>query len=856
MNKFSRISVLLLCIVMLLSLIPNAYGAEMTDGEKATYVLNHQVDGDNYSGPALQYFSPYRIACTLDKKSITMKNCVFALYNTTNDTVIPAYCSDISVLANANYSYRRINLEDSTFAAEAAGLIRAIVYNGFYLSPIEGETDAEHELRVEEELKRLGEAAGVEDLTIGEAITGTQAAIWQAAHSSSMVYTDFLLSMYMTDVSDSVRYYDICNEERYNGHVKYNGIQNDNAKIDAASDRRVGSRIQAVYTYLMSLEPMAPMDSVVSPASFVNLDGPYAIENGNGTFDMKVTVTVNVHMEEGDSLTLTASLGDKYKASAALTDGTQTVTLILSNVPDELRDESVLLEIAGQQSGFDVYLFDADGDRNASQSMVGMVDCRLPVYTSISAPIEEGNNDRILNFYKTTLVPNGTDEYEKVPLEGITFDIFFVAKLSDYLMGRVQLPDAKDYDHPEISDFTLITGTDGKASLNLTQKGMPDGVYLVVEREHPAIKAPVDPFYVVVPTTNPEGTGYIYEINIQPKNDIKGLIKIEKDVITLGNDSASVDAYKDHTWIIGTNIPEDIANGKSFVISDTLDPRLDYIGNMKVQIEAVDGQTVLAELTAGTDYTVTVTDVDSLAEGTPSDAFTVSLTRLGMGTVATAIGENSYDDYMLRVYFDAQINANSTPATEIPNEAYLDYTNSVNFDFSAKSDKPVVYTGGAKLLKTDYTDATIVLPGAEFEVYRMATEDEILAGENLVRLPGYASAMVKVPFFDNEALAGDKVTTATTDENGELTIYGLSYGTYYLRETKAPAGYNLPNEPIEITIDAQSHMEENVIVVGNISGTILPGTGGSGTNIYILLGLLLLSLSAVLLLKKSRTNEV
>ncbi len=846
MNK-SRFLWLLMCISLLCSLIANALGAEASVGEQATYVLNHQVDGDGYDGPELQYFSPYRIACTLNQERIQMKNCIFSLYNTTNDQVIPVYCSDISVLANPNYSYRRLNLEDSTFAAGAAGQIRAIVRNGFYIMPIEGEASEAHEVRVRQELERLGAAAGVEDLTIGEAITGTQAAIWQAAHGSGLVYTDFLHSMYMTDVSDSVRYYELCDEERQNGHHDYNGIRNDNANLTTASDRWGGERIQAVYTYLLSLEPLPPGDSIVSASDFRRIEGPYATDNGDGTFDLEVNVTVNVRVEEGDLLLLTASPGEGYETSALLADGTQTVNLKLSGLPQELMTEKVLLSISGQQSGYDVYLFDSTGDRETSQSMVGVFDGRLPVYAELSASISHANTDRILRFYKTT----GGDD--RVPLEGITFDIFYVAELGDYLAGRVELPPAAEYAYGT-ADLTLITDAEGRASVNFTRMGMPDGVYLVVEREHPAIKAPVEPFYVIMPTTNSQGTGYDYEVTVQPKNDLKGTVRIEKDVITLGNDSASVDAYADHTWIIGTNIPEDIAGGKSFLISDTLDPRLDYTGSLRVQVETKDGGTLLLLLEEGRDYLLSVTDAESLSGEAGSDAFSVSLTPAGMTSIADCIGENSYEDYMLRVYFQCRINSNADLGEEIPNQASLEYLNSVNFHFSVLSDRPVVYTGGVQLRKEDALDPAVVLPGAVFEVYRRATEEEVALGQGLYTLPGQSAPMVRVSFFPTSDLTGERVTSVTTDGTGMAKIYGLAYGTYCLLETTAPRGYNLLPEPIELLIHSESHSPDNLIVIENTQGTVLPSTGGPGTDLPLAIGLTLLCTAALLLfLRKIRT---
>ena len=852
MKKYSRLLSLLLCVLLILPLAATVHAAGAVAGETDTYVLNHDMDGDGYSGPDLQYFSSYRIEAYMNRNLITMKNCIFTLYNTTNGEVIPAYCSDISVLVNPSYSYRRINLEDSTFAASAANRIRAIVLNGFYLMPIDGETDAEHAVRVAEELKRLADAAGVEDLTIGEAITGTQSAIWQAAHGNSLNYRDFVHSIYTTDVSDSVRYYDICNEERINGHTEYTG-SGDRVKLETANDRWIGSRIEAVYDYLLSLDPVPPATSAVSANSFKQVEEPVVTYNADGTVNLTVTTTVDVYMAEGDQLTLTASIDGNYRTSASLHNGTQTVTLTLNNVPVNQLEKEIELTISGVQSGYDVYLFDANGDREASQSMVGMDDSRLPVEGSITIKPNVQHQDRIIHFYKTSMVATGTDTYERVPLEGITFDIYFVAELSDYLTGKVQLPKAEEYDYPDAADFTLVTKKDGKATINLTKQGMPDGVYLVVEREHPAIQEPVKPFYVTMPSTNPEGTGHIYEVTVQPKNDVKGDLKIEKDVISLGNDSATVDAYADHTWIISTGIPEDIANGKSYVISDTLDPRLDYVGNLKVNVETADGQTVVLTLKERNDYNLKVTNVDSLAQGTPSDAFTVTLTKEGMKKISTAVGEGSFGDYMLRVYFDARINANAEMGTEIPNQATVKYTNSLNFEFEKESDEPVVYTGGAKLLKVDATHKTQVLPGAVFEVYRYATAEEIASGSDAItHIAGVSGAVVKVSFFDNEALEGEKVTSVTSDANGEVTIYGLAYGEYFLLETDAPDGYNLLDGAVKLPIDGTTHTAEKTVTVENVNGSKLPDTGGIGTTVYTVTGLTLLCAAGLMLISKKR----
>ena len=92
----------------------------------------------------------------------------------------------------------------------------------------------------------------------------------------------------------------------------------------------------------------------------------------------------------------------------------------------------------------------------------------------------------------------------------------------------------------------------------------------------------------------------------------------------------------------------------------------------------------------------------------------------------------------------------------------------------------------------------------------------------------------------------------TTDRQGSAKVYGLAYGDYYLLETKAPAGYNFTGEAIAFTIDGQSHTPDRIITVENIQGSVLPSTGGPGTEIYMIMGTILLCGAAALLLLRRR----
>lgn len=116
--------------------------------------------------------------------------------------------------------------------------------------------------------------------------------------------------------------------------------------------------------------------------------------------------------------------------------------------------------------------------------------------------------------------------------------------------------------------------------------------------------------------------------------------------------------------------------------------------------------------------------------------------------------------------------------------------------------------------------------------------------------PETGLAGAKFTLTDSE---GTVIATVTSGEDGYAVIDGLDAGTYVLTETEAPDGYVKSDTPLTIVIpnDANS---ENVVNV-KFANSQIPHTGGTGTLMFTIGGVVIIAMAGVLLLASRKKKK-
>jgi len=292
--------------------------------------------------------------------------------------------------------------------------------------------------------------------------------------------------------------------------------------------------------------------------------------------------------------------------------------------------------------------------------------------------------DRGIKIYKSSSL-------DRTPLSDIVFDIYHVVPAEGETL--TQNPSEEEYGKYAVEEnlvVTLTTDANGYAAVNLTDLGYGDGYYLIIERPNEKVKAPADPFYVIVPMIDEETHEPLDVVVIYPKNE---------------------------------------------------------------------------------------------------------------------------------------------PVPPVPPPV-------PPYDEEKK--------GWFSVLKHSAAGEDIVLPNAQFQLYRLAEEGE----EAVLTMDYGARTLNLIPVMLEE-----EPVILTTDEKGYAKSPELDFGLYFLVETKAPAGYSLLEEPVPVFATLTGFEMAYAVRIPNSEGLFLPETGGIGTTIFTVLGILLcVGAVAVLILRKRRAE--
>ena len=429
------------------------------------------------------------------------------------------------------------------------------------------------------------------------------------------------------------------------------------------------------------------------------------------------------------------------------------------------------------------------------------------------------------------------------------------------------------------------TDTAGHTSVS----NMEQGLYLVVETRVPEnVTSTCNPFLVSLPMTTIDGSEWIYDLTVYPKNqtgnpDLEKTVRESKNSTGKHNGSLTdiTDGFE-HTatasvgdvvdYQILSTLPTITSKASSlseYTYVDTMSKGIRYNKN-DVVIEFFRDSACTDKITTwGEDsgkFTVSYDDT--------ANTMTIRMTETGLAeineatTVYTDSVKRGYSDCTMRITYAATLTADAKMGdTDNPNEVELTWKRTNTTYYDTLKDCCHVYTYGIDVLK-QFSDGKGSVQNVKFNLHNDTDDCYIIADlkDGIYYAKGFTAKK-------------SDATTFIPYAQCHIIVKGLEDDSYSLTETATDKGYVLLKEAVKIVITTKENgacekcgaklltasatvngkdvtmTDGNAIVpmtAINNPGFDLPKTGGYGTWMFTIGGILLLGVAAFIVVKSRK----
>lgn len=357
------------------------------------------------------------------------------------------------------------------------------------------------------------------------------------------------------------------------------------------------------------------------------------------------------------------------------------------------------------------------------------------------------------------------------------------------------------------TDYAFATGD----SLTKTIANLADGVYYLKVKSAPEgvnVTSVTNSVFALPYYTDKT---WINEVTVNAADKITDGTPTVSKKFTNNTTASSISEFigNDVSFTLtGSVVGSTTEKAKSYQFVDTMSAGLTYNALTSVNLVKADG--------TKTDITSSVTYAKT---GTTDNSFTLTIDPTLLATDAFYSNVSVEAVYTATVNTSAVIGGNGNP-----NSVDLTYTNSYDQTSTIEGPEVKVYTFDLTVVKVDASNTATKLSDAGFTLY---TDNAC----------------------NNVATNGAEVVTGT---DGLATFTGLKAGTYYLKETTAPDGYNINSTVYTIVISDTGAVTSNGTTVTQVevgdTPLFTPNTGGVGTMMFTIGGAALIACAGVLFL--------